>query len=59
MGRSVVDRSTATCRFAYSVGIADCAEDLSHALERADRALYAAKAGGRSRACFAEGELAA
>ena len=42
-----------------SIGIAGVGDDLAHALERADRALYTAKASGRRRACYAEGELAA
>ena len=42
-----------------SIGIAAAASDLSTAIELADRALYAAKAGGRHRACSGEDTSAA
>jgi diguanylate cyclase (GGDEF)-like protein/putative nucleotidyltransferase with HDIG domain len=40
-----------------SIGVAPAGDDLADALERADRALYAAKAAGRGQACHANPEL--
>ncbi len=37
-----------------SIGVAPAGDDLADALERADRALYAAKAAGRGRACHSQ-----
>jgi diguanylate cyclase (GGDEF)-like protein/putative nucleotidyltransferase with HDIG domain len=55
----VLDRFSAPGQLAVgvSVGVAPSAGDLAAALEQADRALYAAKASGRGRACHAH-ELA-